>query len=81
MDKVVTLFPDQVMVTHETPAQLLKRLDRVVVDSNKAIVILIDDRAGKWKVDFHTASTTNAETIIAFEIVRETIMNAILGKQ
>ena len=81
MDKVVTLFPDQTMVEKETPQELLLRLNGVVKNANKAVVILIDERAGKWKVDFHTASTTNAETIIAFEIVRETIMNAILGKQ
>lgn len=80
MDKVVTMFPDKVVIKNESPTELLTRMIPISLLADKAVVILISDRAGTWNVEFHNAQMNNSEVVISLEIVKEVIINSILGK-
>ena len=78
MADIVTLFPSTTTINIESPQNMLKRLSDTVVD--KALVLLIKDVGGTWLVDFEVASMDNSETLLATEILKTRIIDAILGK-
>ena len=80
MDNVVTLHPGKIALNVETPEQLLQRMLGEAAQCDKAVVVLITDAGGVWKVDFQMASISNAETIISLDIVKSVIMDTVLGK-
>lgn len=80
MDNVVTLHPGKIALNLESPHEMVCRMLGAVRDCDKAVVVLITDAGGVWKVDFQMASLSNAETIIALDIVKSVIMDTVLGK-
>lgn len=79
LDNVVALYPGLPKPNVEMPEQMVQRMLRDAAESDKALVVLIKDVGGVWKVDFQLASLSNAETIIALDIVKATIMKSVLG--
>jgi hypothetical protein len=47
---------------------------------DKALVIMINDRAGVWDTQWNVAGLSNSETLLALEIVQRLIMDCVLGK-
>jgi hypothetical protein len=78
MEKVVTLFPDQLMRKQESPAEMFTRILPDTLKYNKALVLLIDERAGKWLLDFEHTGMTNAEMLMALELLRDSIVKAVV---
>ena len=80
MDNVVALHPGKIALNVETPKEMLQRMMGEAADCDKAVLVLITDAGGVWKVDFQMASMSNAETIISLDIVKSVIMDTVLGK-
>lgn len=80
MDNVITLHPGKIALNIETPEEMMRRMTKEAVYCDKAVVVLITDAGGVWKVDFQMASMSNAETIISLDIVKSVIMDTVLGK-
>jgi hypothetical protein len=82
MNKVVNLFngindTDQKL---DTPDMLINRVSVVAEQYDKALVIMINDRAGVWDTQWNVAGLSNSETLLALEIVQRLIMDTVLGK-
>ena len=80
MDKIVDLFPNNERAKKETPKHLFERIIPEVQQSNRALVLLIDDRAGVWKIMHHTANLSNAETMMAIELIKDLILATTKGE-
>jgi hypothetical protein len=78
MDKIIQMFPNQQTPNVETPEQLLARLNPESRLANKALVLLIEDRAGVWKTHWATANMSNAEANLSLDITKDLIRRAIL---
>jgi len=82
MNKVVNLFgsvndTDQKL---DTPDMLINRVSVVAEQYDKALVIMINDRAGVWDTQWEGAGISNSEALLALEIVQRLIMDTVLGK-
>lgn len=80
MDNVIALHPGKIALNIESPEEMLQRMTKEAAYCDKAVVVLITDAGGVWKVDFQMASMSNAETIISLDIVKSVIMDTVLGK-
>lgn len=80
MDNVVALHPGKIAMNLETPEEMMQRMEGDAKLCDKALLVLITDVGGVWKVDFQMASMSNAETIISLDIVKSVIMDSVLGK-
>jgi hypothetical protein len=82
MNKVINLFngindTDQKL---DTPDMLINRVSVVAEQYDKALVIMINDRAGVWDTQWEGAGISNSEALLALEIVQRLIMDTVLGK-
>jgi hypothetical protein len=82
MNKVINLFngindTDQKL---DTPDMLINRVSTVADQYDKALVIMINDRAGVWDTQWEGAGISNSEALLALEIVQRLIMDTVLGK-
>lgn len=82
MNKVINLFgslndTDQQL---DMPKALIERVAPVAEQYNKALVIMINDRAGVWSTEWEGAGISNSEALLALEIVQRLIMDTVLGK-
>lgn len=77
---VVNLFEELGAVHQfEQPHALLVRKTPEAMTANKAVVLLVDDRAGTWQVNWEAAGMSNAEVIMALDILHRQIMDSILA--
>jgi len=79
-DKIVTLFAGQPAPNTESPAGLMTRLLPTAIVSDMALVLLIKVRGGLWTVDLHSANMDNKDVTLATDIVKNQVLNAILGR-
>lgn len=79
-DKIVTLFAGQPAPTTESPASMMTRLLPTAIDSDMALIVLIKARGGIWTVDLHSANMDNKDVTLATDIVKDQVINAILGR-
>lgn len=79
-DKIVNLFPERSKVVVESPADMIGRMNSELFHADRAVLVLIKDVGGVWKVDFQVANMNNTETSLCMDIVKGTIMDGILGK-
>jgi hypothetical protein len=82
MNKVVNLFgsvndTDQKL---DSPDMLINRVSTVADQYDKALVVMINDRAGVWDTQWEAAGLSNSEALLALEIVHRLILDTILGK-
>jgi hypothetical protein len=81
MTKIVNLFNELGAVhQHETPSALLGRLVEAAPYYDKAVVLLINDKAGMWETSWEASGMNNAEVILALNILERQIMDTVLGK-
>jgi len=79
-DKIVTLFASQPAPNTESPASLLTRLLPTAVESEMALVVLIKVRGGMWTGDLHSCNMDNKDVCLATDIVKDQVINTILGR-
>jgi hypothetical protein len=81
MTKIVNLFENNDGLSKlQTPDTLINRVAGVAEQYDKAIIIMINDRAGVWDTQWEKAGMTNSEALLALEIVQRLIMDTVLGK-
>ena len=83
MSEVVSLFPHiHEEVTAISPKALFGEASDAAVDADKAIAITIDCHGfGKdlWNVTWTTANMSNADVLMALDIMRYKIVHTIMG--
>lgn len=78
---VINLFGEVGAVhPYERPDVLLSRMAVPAGKYSKALVILIDDKAGMWDTNWEAAGMTNAEVTLSLDIIHRTVMDTVLGK-
>lgn len=81
MNKVINLFEESGAVhPYEEPAKLIERMVDPACSANKAIVVLIDDRAGTWQVNWEATGMNNAEVTLALDIMHRLILDTVLAR-
>lgn len=79
MNKVVNMFEHQVDVHKESAVQLLQEMGAVADDFDKAVVVLIKDRAGVWETVWKSCQMTNSEVSLSLDITKRLLMDSMLS--
>jgi len=80
-NNIRSLFPDTlVSPTTVSPAQMLQENILKASESQKALVITIQEQQGVWNVSWDAAGMTNSESLMALEVIQREIMDTVLGR-
>lgn len=82
MSEIVNLFPHSTAKPNtKTPSQLLDEMQLDALYADKAIVILINDRAGVWDTKWGTANMDNSEANLALDVLKKLVLDTIMGQR
>lgn len=77
---VHNLFPGIIAdPTDKSPVDILGEvLDTVSID--KVVILTVNEVAGQWDVNIHSARMTNAEILLALELMKKNILERMTWK-
>lgn len=81
MENVVSLFSGVDVTVNVCPRELLVDLAQGDTLFNKAVVILIDDRAGNWTTTIHSSGMSNADVVLANRIIERKMLDAMMNQE
>lgn len=80
-ENVVSLFPHTVAKPNTTePYDLFLEMKTDAIGADKALVILINDRAGVWETKWGSSNMDNSEAMLALEVLKDLILSAVKGR-
>ena len=70
---VHNLFPGIISEpTNKSPIEVINEIDYLKTD--KLVVLTVNEVAGKWDVNIHSARMSNAEILLALELMKDNIV-------